>query len=311
MKVIFFGTSAYCLPLLESINGNFDLSAIITKSGESPVLQYATEHKKNYFTLGMSKDIFDLNPKITDLKPDLGVVADFGFIIPRSIFAIPKHKTINIHFSNLPELRGSSPVQYSILFGIKNPTVAVIKMDQSVDTGDILKIINYPEINIDSETTKTLYEKLFQTISEDLPQIIRDYTAGKINAVKQKDSDATFTRRLKREDGYIPFNVLNNFIRGNKISISKNDFPKDSLLFQAFMKSDNSALTLCRALRAFEPWPNVFTELPNKKRLKIFKAYCRESRFFPESVQLEGKNEVTWKQFLEGYPEIKRHLFLP
>ena len=72
---------------------------------------------------------------------------------------------------------------------------------------------------------------------------------------------------------------------------------------------DTYYLLLTRAIRAFTPWPGIYTEVSikgNKKRLKLLSISLSPdtSTLTPISVQLEGKQPVSWDQFISGYPEV-------
>lgn len=324
-RIVFFGTSNYCIPVLQSLKGHFDLVAVITKPNPNPVIEFTRKYDIKLLTPIGTLELMNLKENIKSLSPDLSVVSDYGYIIPESIFTIPRKQTINIHFSHLPLLRGASPVQYSILFGSKDTAVSVIKMAKTVDSGDILKVMDYPDIKINIETTKSLYEKLFLKISEDLPQIIKEYLSGNIILVKQNHKLATFTRKLTRDDGFLPFNSFQLILHDQPL---KKAF-KRTLINDALDETDSAAKTIERAIRAFDPWPGIWTQLPNNKRLKILKIQLRPSviarspdligttwqshanaSFIPEIVHLEGKKPVSWNQFLEGHPDIKNQLNL-
>lgn len=279
-KILFFGSSDFCLPVLNSLYKNFSLAGVITKSPKFATAVFALKNNISLFTPQNTKDLLNLKDKLADLNPDLAVVADYGLIIPEEIFMLPKFKTINIHFSRLPKYRGPSPVQYSVLFGEKKSYVSVIEMESTVDTGKIIKQIEYP-FSPALETTNTLYTKLFTSIAADLPEIIKDFTQNKITPKVQNESELSCTKRINRDDGFITFD---NFIEA--------------------LKKSNIAQTIERKIRAFDPWPGIWTTLPNQKRLKILKAILKNQQLIPQKVQLEGKNPVSWKQFLEGYPQI-------
>ena len=133
LKIIFFGTSDYCLAVLDSLYKKFQLTAIITKPPPNPVYEFAQKNKIRIFTPNNVAQLLDLESQLFQLKPGLAVVADYGLIIPEEIYNLPAYKTINIHFSHLPRFRGPSPVQFSILKGEKEAWVSVILMGKKVD----------------------------------------------------------------------------------------------------------------------------------------------------------------------------------
>ena len=297
-KIIFFGSSDYCLPVLTALAENFKLASIISKPLPNPVYNFAVKSRTPVFTPFNVAQLSVLKHKLASLKPDLAVVADYGLIIPEEIFTLPEHKTLNIHFSRLPQFRGPSPVQYSILFGMETSWVSIILMSQKVDNGPIIKQLKY-NVPPASETAQSLYSKLFQSVSAELPEIILNYINKKIAPVVQNEKMASYTRKLNRNDGFLPFEVFKKALLGSSI----NSFPENTLLNRALQKSDNLARTIDNAVRAFDPWPGVWTILPNVKRLKILKSHLH-SVLIPDLVQLEGKKPVEWKQLKEGYPDI-------
>src|SRR3989338_5833902 len=159
MKILFFGTSNYCLPVLETLHKNFDLVGVITLP-KSPIEQFTLSHNIKVFTPNNKSELLSLKENLETLRPDLAIVADYGMIIPTEIFYIPSHQTLNIHFSKLPKYRGPSPVQYTILNGEKSAWITIILMDEGMDTGDILWQKEALRLK-GNETTPDLYRKLF------------------------------------------------------------------------------------------------------------------------------------------------------
>lgn len=224
----------------------------------------------------------DLNNLVNLPQPDLGIVASFGAIIPQEIINWPKKGLLNLHPSLLPKYRGSSPVQTTILNGDHQTGVTIIKMDNEVDHGPIITQFK-EKINTD-DTSESLLKRLFSAGAEVLITILSSYLKGKIELCQQDHTQATYTQKLTREDG--------------KLDWSK---PAD---YQE------------RFIRAMFPWPGAWTEIElehrtknieqrvNAKRLKILKAHLESNKLILDLVQLEGKKPVTWKQFLEGYPQV-------
>ncbi len=302
-SIIFFGSSNYCLPVLETLHNHFKLIAIVTKK-DQVVEKYAQKHNVKTFTSKDKAELLTLKESINNLQPDLAIVADYGLIIPEAIFDIPKYKSLNIHFSRLPDLRGASPVQHTILREDKSAWITIQLLDKDLDTGDI---VWQKEIQLSSnqaieqssnETTENLYKKLFNITALELPVIINQYVKKELVPQKQDHSKATYTKILTREDGFIPPKLLNDALKGGP-----------------------SGVKLERTIRAFSPWPGVWTNIQitnnkkqiTRKRLKIHKTHLQPTTYnlqpttklVPDLVQLEGKNPVSWKQFKEGYPDFK------
>lgn len=342
MKTIFFGSSNYCIPLLSTLSKETDLLSIIThpdkKVGKEQILtasatkQWVLKNNIPVLTPANTKELLNLKDKIISLQPDIAVVADYGLLIPQKIFEIPEYKTVNVHFSRLPKYRGASPVQYTILNGEKSAWITVQILEKDLDTGDILWQKEIPLSG--NEITGELYPKLFEIASKYLVAVLQNYMDNKLTPQKQNEKEATYTRRLTRDDGFIPFSVLKSALQGlgvANVKLTKNEWPLNSVQFETLSHCNIVTFSLEAALRAFTPWPGLWTEVQmiqfnnppageagetmkqsSKKRLKILKAHLAlttynlqpTTAFIPDEVQMEGKNPVSWKQFIEGYPSL-------
>ncbi len=289
MKILFFGTSNYCLPVLETLHKNFDLVAVVTKSHNMRTMS-ETPYRPDFigsgtgvkvFTPNNKSELLSLKENLETLRPDLAIVADYGMIIPKEIFNIPSHQTLNIHFSKLPKYRGPSPVQYTILEGNKSAWITIILMDEGMDTGDILWRKEVRPLD-GSETTPELYRKLFSIAARELPSVIENFLLKKLKPLKQPTSGVSYTKSFTRKDGFIPDQVLKKALKGK------------------------TATKIERELRAFSPWPGLWTiiNIPQPKRLKLLKSHIENKKLVLDGVQLEGKKPVTWKLFLKGYPNF-------
>src|SRR4030042_220178 len=205
MKTVFFGASSYVLPIIDVLNKKFGLEHVITteKNGGEPVISFCKSNKIPYFSVSSKEN---LKSKILNLKSlDLGVVADFGIIIPKEILESFTYGILNIHPSLLPKYRGPTPVQSAFLNGDKTTGVTIIKLDEHIDHGPILTQENEPISPED--TSQSLYEILFAKGAHMLSGIIEPFSKGELKLKEQKHEEATFTNPLKREDGFV--DVLN------------------------------------------------------------------------------------------------------
>lgn len=257
IEIVFFGSDPWSIHVLKALEDTFDVKAVVTAS-DSAMANY---FKGPVLTPDKLDDDF-LMSYLPFLTSDLFVVASYGKIIPKDILEIPKYGALNVHPSLLPRYRGSSPVPATILNGDKKTGVTIIKMDEKMDHGPIAA---KREISLTGqEVFAQLINKLFQLGAELLVDIIPDFTAGKLTAKPQNHSKATFTKPLKRKDGYFE------------------------------ISSPPSKENLDRMIRAYYPWPGVWT----KWKGKIVK-------FLPGGLlQMEGKKPIPLKDFLNGYPDF-------
>jgi len=243
MRIVFFGSPESAIPSLEKIlDEGHKVELIITQpdkpSGRgkkltgSPVKRYALE--KNIPVLQprrVRKDpaVLDM---LSDINPDLNVVVAYGQIIPASIIYLPKHNSINLHFSFLPKYRGASPVQWAILNGETTTGLTIFELNEKMDEGDIL---------MQEETRILPQEKSFE-LEERLAQEGADLLLRTIHQIdtltpqKQDHSLATYAPLIKKEDGQV-------------------DWTSD-------------AISVERKVRAFSPWPSAFSHFRGK-RMKI------------------------------------------
>lgn len=270
MKIVFFGTPEYVVPIVKILP---NLVTVVTQPPKevgrkkfitrSAVDNWAYKHKI---------------PVVYDLKDvpqfDLGVLAAYGKIIPEFLIHNSKFGILNVHPSLLPKYRGASPVQAAILNGDEETGVTIIKIDKLVDHGPIIS--QFKEEVLPDETTVTLRARLFERSAEVLAALIEPYIKGKIKPREQNHKEATFTKIVKKEDGFV-------------------DFKKDS------------PIKIERMLRAYTPWPGVWSKvrIENRQlRIKILKAHLdiNHQSLIIDAVQLEGKNPVSWEEFRRGYP---------
>lgn len=272
LKVIFFGTPDYVIPVLETLHRDFNLVGVITapdaKVGRKRLLTASAVKKisnfkfqiLNLFTPNQFTD--ELINQLTELNPDLFVVASYGKIIPKDVLDIPKFGSINIHPSLLPKYRGASPIQSAILDGVEVSGITFILMDEKMDHGPILWKEEFKFSRQDN--FDTLSKSMFQKASEELANVINGYINGSILPVQQDDSQATFCKILKKDSGYFDIE----------------DLPSPEVLD--------------RMIRAYHPWPAAWTRWEGK----IVK-------FLPNHmIQMEGKKEAPLKNFLNGYPNF-------
>jgi methionyl-tRNA formyltransferase len=212
MNIIFFGSSNFSVPLLESISSH--VSAVVTKKAkpkgrgylleDNEVKKAALELDLPLIEIGSFKD--ESVRYLKDYNPDLFVVASFGLIIPRWVLDIPSTGAINIHPSLLPLYRGPSPIQWVLLNGDEETGITLIKMNEKMDAGNII----YQENMMIAEKDNfiTLSERLSRRSAGILPEILdRIEIEGMMEGVEQRHEIATFTQIITREMGKIDWNM--------------------------------------------------------------------------------------------------------
>ncbi len=268
LRIVFFGTPAFVLPVLETLDKHFAIVGVVTtpdrKIGRKQILSPSTVKQ---WAIKNNKPILT-EEELSSKNTDLFVVAAHGKIIAKEILEIPTYGAINIHPSLLPKYRGASPIQSAIFHGDKESGVSIIKMDEEIDHGPILYVKNIVLSNED--TFQSLSIKMFQVAADVIPSVIDDYVRERIHPVSQDDTKATFCDHITKHHGY--FDIA----------------------------TPPSPEKIDKMVRAYYPWPSVWTKIQMENgEKKIIK-------FLPEKkIQREGKNPVSYKEFINGYPELK------
>lgn len=315
MKIIFFGTPDYVLPVLKSLHKKF-----IGRAGKSPIVAVVTQspkptgrkqqmeysavdkwaHERGIQIFYEPSDLLNKN-----LEANLGISAAYGQLIPDSVLKLFPNGILNIHPSLLPKLRGASPVQ-STLVTNQIPGVTIFKLDKSMDHGPI--VAQFKDEITKDDTLESLRNRLFERSAKVLVELIEPYIKGKISIKKQDDSLATFTKLVQKSHG---------FIKGEWLELASQGKTSKDAWEIPFVKEYTltpTAENLERFIRAVTPWPGAWTEVQLSqakgnstptKRLKILKAHLEDTNLVLDDVQLEGKNPVSWFQFKTAYPEFK------
>jgi methionyl-tRNA formyltransferase len=209
-RTIFFGSGAFAVPILEALFRlpTTSIVAVITTPdrpvGRSRALT-ATPVAARAEALGLPI----LRParvrapealaEIAALKPDLGVLADYGQIVPAALLALPPHGILNVHPSLLPRHRGATPIPAAIAEGDSETGVTLFRMDEGVDTGPIVASRAWPLRGV--ERAPDLEADAARLGAALLVQTVPGWLAGKIQAMPQTAAGATTTRPFRREDG--------------------------------------------------------------------------------------------------------------
>lgn len=272
MKFVFFGGSQFSRYVLEELK----------LMGFSPL-----------FVISSARDPLP----ITQLKKsgaEIFIVASFGKILPKELIELPKYKTLNVHPSLLPQLRGPTPIQNFILnepglrraeagSGLAEAGVTIIRMDEKVDHGPVLaeakvSITPWPnyyhvvEEKLGRAGGKMLGALLSKWIEGDPPDRTTSVVRAGIPETPQNDALASHTKLIKKEDGLLDLAD-----------------PADKNL---------------RKVLAYSTWPGAYFFYKNKAgkniRVIVKDAEIKDGEFHPTRIIPAGKREMNWQDFLRG-----------
>ena len=301
MKMIFMGSSDYGMPVLKNlIAENFNIVSVYTKS--DPITKIKLKQSNPIESLAISNQIPVHLPKkidekeidlLTKIAPDIIIVAAYGLYLPPKIIDLPKFGCLNIHPSLLPKYRGPSPVISTILSDEKATGVSIIKINNKLDAGPMLKsqIVN----RICNETAYDLTKRLFSIGSELLIDIIPRWIKNEISPISQKESDATFTKKITKSDGEIKWNLSSKEIYLK--TLAYNPWPKTYswwngkriILTKMELTStkENNNVAPCTIIRT------------SSNKIAISTA---TTDLLLSTIQLEGKREISVQEFVLGHP---------
>ena len=299
MKIVFMGTPDFAVPVLKRlIDDGHDVGYVVTQPDRagnrgkmiySPVKQAALDAGIEVLQPDRISKDEDALGKIRDFGPDVIIVVAYGQILKKNVLDIPVYGCFNVHASLLPRLRGASPIQHAILEGDDRAGVTIMKVDEGLDTGDML-------ISDSVETGRMNFEELHDALSiigaDLMSKALVLIEKGEAVFTKQDDSMSTYAGMIRKQDGRI-------------------DFKEPAEVTE-------------RKIRAFDPWPGAYCEFEGKT-MKIWKAdtgssvdkcaagevisadengitvKCGEGVLIIKELQMPGKKRVSVKDFLMGH----------
>ncbi|MEA2545465.1 MAG: methionyl-tRNA formyltransferase [Chloroflexota bacterium] len=237
LRTIFFGSGAFAVPILDALVGDpaTQIVAVVTAPDRPvgrrgtlspvPVALRATEHGLPLLQPARLRDPAAIEA-LRSLAPALGVLADYGRLVPPAVLAIPPKGFLNVHPSLLPRHRGASPIPATILADDPRAGVTLMAMDAGLDTGPIVAEAAWPLSG--AETAPELEARAAAEGAALLLVSLPDWLTGRLVPRPQDEAAATLTRPLRREDGRLD--------------------------------GASPARELERRIRAYDPWPGTFVE---------------------------------------------------
>ena len=302
MDVVFCGTPQFAVSTLEKLaESGFRVRLVVTQPDRprgrgqqlapSPVKARAQALGFSVIQPEKIKVNDALRAQLASLEPAAIVIVGYGRIVPPWMLALAPLGNINLHASLLPKYRGAAPIQWAIANGETATGVTTMRINEGLDTGDILM---QKEVAIaPDDTAVTLAPRLAAIGAELMVETLRGLEAGTIQPQPQDHSRATLAPLLKKEDG-------------------RADFAR-------------TAQEIANRLRGFQPWPGVFTTFRGKQLSLCAAAPLETARAGLEpgalavegerllagcgqsaalellELQPEGRKRMTARDFLHGY----------
>ena len=265
-RMVFFGSGAFAVPVLEAVAAAPELSleAVVT----APPRPSGRRAEPAPTAVGARAAVMGvplLTPErlrdpgflgtLEALRPAVGILADYGKLLPAPVLDLPPHGILNLHPSLLPRHRGATPVPAAILAGDEVTGVSLFRMDPGMDTGPL---VAFERTALEpAEDAPHLEARLAAMAAALVARCIGPYLRGELVPHPQPRDGVTVTRPFGREDGRL-----------------------DAALPAALLE---------RHVRALRPWPGSFVELP-EGRLAILRAAVADgaAEDLPGTLVAEG-----------------------
>jgi methionyl-tRNA formyltransferase len=224
LHIVFMGTPDFAVPTLERLAADGHSLLAVTQPARpagrglrprpSPVASAAERLGIQVLERATLKGDEAAAP-IRQYAPDLLVVVAFGLILRRRLLDLPRLLPVNLHPSLLPRHRGVAPIPWTILAGDSETAVSTIRMDQGIDTGDLLLVERTPVEPRDNAVT--LATRLARMGADLVSRTVQAAADGELEPRPQGDAGVTYAPRLAKEHGYLdwrrPATVLDRQIR--------------------------------------------------------------------------------------------------
>lgn len=292
--IVFFGTGQTSLEALQCLSEDFEIKLVITKppaqnsAGKLFANVVQEWSQKNNLKVITPADKTAITEQLSQhkLHDCLGIVLDYGMIIPAEAINYFGKGILNSHFSLLPKYRGSNPIRAAIINGDKTTGVTIIKITPELDEGPIL---TWAEIDIDDMDSTKLRGRLSELNCALLCETVRLYENGELELVAQDNAQASYTKKTTKQDGLIdPAKTASDLYRE---TLAYTGWPKSYFNYNGNMYIINKAKA-----SKIKVTPSKLEVINNKLHYG-----CKDGSLIIESIQPSGKSAMEASAFINGY----------
>lgn len=213
MKIVFMGTPDFALSTLKALVSHHTVVAVYTRAPRpkgrgqdvlaSPVHLFAEKHGIPVFTPSSLKGAEE-QEKFRSIAADVAVVAAYGLILPKPVLTAFRYGCLNVHGSLLPRWRGAAPMQRAMLAGDSETGITIMRMDEGLDTGDMLLKGGIPIT--ETTTLPAVHDALAELGAELMIKALDLLGQGVLKPEKQDEAKATYAPKVSKEEGKIDWN---------------------------------------------------------------------------------------------------------
>ncbi len=299
MKLIYMGTPDFAVPALERLIEDGHEIALVVTQPDKPVgrKQIMTPPAVKMCAQVHDLPVYQPSSMKTDecyetlsaIGADAIIVVAYGKILPKRILDLTPYGCINVHGSLLPRYRGAAPVQWAVLNGDAESGVTTMRLDEGVDTGDILLMSRRPIT--ESMTGGELFDLLAADGADLLSRTLDGLVRGEITPTPQPIAGACYASMLDKS--------------------------------MCPLSWDKDAQTLHNQVRGLNPWPVATCRLEGKA-IKLYRTSvggttdaeagtvvamspltvaCGDGKtLIIEELQAEGSRRMAAADYLRGHP---------
>jgi len=303
LKIIFAGTPDFSVKTLDALNNSeHEIVAVYCQPDRPkgrgkvmsacPVKVYAQEHNLPTFQPQNFHDS-ETQIELADHNVDTMVVVAYGQILPKAVLDTPKLGCLNIHASLLPRWRGAAPIQRAILAGDNETGVAIMQMNEGLDTGDVL--LEKKCTILPTDTAESLHDKLAIIGAQSILEALNNL--ADLTPVPQESDGITYAQKLNKKEAWIDWSQ--SAVEIGRMIRAFNPYPIAQCQAQSLQFED-------KTLRILEA--AVVESNHNKKPgevINLEKGLCEvatgKGSLLLKSVQLSGKKATLIKDFNNAY----------
>jgi methionyl-tRNA formyltransferase len=295
MKIIFMGTPEFSAPTLNKLLASkHKVIAVYTQKPKaagrgmelkkSKIHEIAEKKKIPVFTPDSLKSAEEKN-NFNALKADIAVVAAYGMLLPKEILNGTRFGCINIHPSLLPRWRGAAPLQRTIMEGDEHTAVCIMKMDEGLDTGDV--ILKHEFDIPETANCGWLHDQCSEIGAELIIKAIAQIESDEATFTKQTEKSATYAKKITKDDEKIDFTKKGKIVLDKIRALSP--YPGAFFLLEGVKYKVFDAL--------FSPAKNIKAGTVLNEKFHIA---CADGIIIPKTIQKEGKPKMDIGEFLNG-----------
>ena len=298
LRVVFMGTPDFAVPTLSEIVGQgHDVAAVYTRApaaaGRGMDLKPSPVHR-----MAERFDLTVLTPKtlrdeeaaetFRSHQADVAVVVAYGMILPKPILEAPELGCLNLHASLLPRWRGAAPIQRAVMAGDPETGVAVMRMEEGLDTGPVAMVERVP-IGPDMNAGD-LHDRLMGLGADLMVRALAALSRGALSFTPQPEEGVTYARKLTNEEARIDWNRPAKAVHDQTRGLSP--FPGAFFVLEAG-RTPERVKVLRTALADLSGPPGTLLDAAGT-------VACADAAIRLVQVQPAGKQPMTGEEFLRG-----------